>query len=87
MANIQSLLTKKKIILEEITQLASDGRQVYLYKDKTGKASLFILQSYELFIAAQQSVQPTLLMSRPETVATKQNILAALEAIKKSQSG
>lgn len=36
---------------------------------------------------AQQSVQPTLLTPRPETVATKQNILAALEAIKQSQSG
>ena len=36
---------------------------------------------------AQQSAHPTLLTPRPETVATKQNILAALEAIKKSQSG
>ena len=36
---------------------------------------------------AQQSVQPTLLTPRPETVVTKQNILAALEAINQSQSG
>ena len=48
-----------KITLEEVPQLAPDGRQVYLYKDKTGKVTLFILQSYELSIATQQSVQRT----------------------------
>ena len=35
----------------------------------------------------QQSARPTLLTQRSETIATKQNILSALEAIKQSRSG
>lgn len=49
----------------------------YCMGDQTPK-----LNSLAYRKAARQGARPTLLTPRPETVATKQNIVAALEAIK-----
>lgn len=83
-----------KINIELLEIDEADGEAVYYHAEDcpsycdfacNGITGDLIASAYNMGRNAQQSVQRNLLTPRPEIVATKQNILNALEEIKQSQ--